>query len=99
MRYIELMEQARALAPEQINVQLRGLATDPRFAALVAWLEGNRESWVIEVTKQNRAGDHGQLAHAAGSLHAIEILRGQLMQAIEKPKRAKAQQPEGDHWE
>lgn len=96
MRYLELMEQARTLTAEQIAPQLRALATDVRFVALVAWLEGNRESWVIEVTKQNRAGDHGQLAHAAGSLHAIEVLRGQLMQAIEKPKRQRQQQPEED---
>jgi hypothetical protein len=94
MRYIELMEAARKLTPEQVNKQLAELARDPRFAAVVGWLEGNREAWVIEVTKQGRAESHGQIAHAAGSLHAVEILRGQLLQTLEKPKRKAAAGPE-----
>ena len=96
MRYIELMEAARKLSPDQVNKQLAELARDPRFAAVVGWLEGNREAWVIEVTKQSRAESHGQIAHAAGSLHAVEILRGQLLQTIEKPKRKVLQNPEDD---
>lgn len=94
MRYIELMEAARQLTPDQVNTQLRELARDPRFGAVVAWLEGNREAWVIEVTKQRRAENHGQLAHTAGSLHCIEVLRGQLLQVIEKPKKPRPQAPE-----
>ncbi len=82
MSYEELMEAGRRLTPKQVEGQLRELARDDRFAAVLAWLERNHRAWVASVSDQRLAKDHGALAHASGSLHALELLTAQLQTTL-----------------
>jgi len=84
MTYEELSEAGRKLGEKRVYEQIRELARDPRFAAVAAWLDRNEAAWAATVSSQGMARDHGKLAHAAGSLHAVQVLRGQLMTALGK---------------
>ncbi len=66
------------MPPEQLNDTLRALTMDERFAAVLAWLDRNRDAFVAAGSKQNLAGDHGKLAHAQGSVHAMNLLLAQI---------------------
>ncbi len=90
MKFADLKREADRLTAKQVPDNLRVLAQDPRFPALVAWLEGNRREWARCVTSQAIAKDHGKLAHAAGSLYALDVLVGQLQVVIEKPPKEEA---------
>ncbi len=90
MKFSDLKREAERLTPKQVPENLRVLAQDPRFPALVAWLEGNRREWARCVTSQAIAKDHGKLAHAAGSLYALEVLVGQLQTTVDKPAKEDA---------
>lgn len=87
-RYDELAEGARALGEPEIRATLRQLARDPRFAAVVAWLSRYQESWARTVSSQVLAADHGKLAHASGSLHALQLLQGSLRVLLEERKES-----------
>jgi len=84
MTYDELSEAGRKLGERQVYDQIKELARDPRFAAVAAWLDRNEAAWAATAASQAMAKDHGKLAHAAGSLHAVQVLRGQLMTALGK---------------
>lgn len=79
----EMLAAGRALTPEQVQNDLRGLMADPRFAAVMAWLDANREGYVRAVGKQALAGTQGALAHCAGSIHAVNVLVAQLANLIQ----------------
>jgi hypothetical protein len=68
----------RELKPEELDGLLRSLSKDDRFCAVVAWLDRNREAFVNAGSRQEIAGDHGKLAHAQGSVHAMNTLAAQL---------------------
>lgn len=76
--YQDLLENARAMEPGEADAWLRLLLTEPRFVAVVNWIDRNRESFAMAVSDQARAAEHGRLAHAAGSLHAMHVLAAQL---------------------
>lgn len=78
MNFPDLVVAARGLRAEAVNNQLRALMDDPKFPAVLAWLERNERAWSGAVTNQKLAVDHGKLAHAAGSLYALQILQSQL---------------------
>ena len=78
MNYDAHLEALRDLGPvEQTNL-IQSLGNDDRFCAVVGWLERNREAFINEGSRQALASDHGKLAHAQGSVHAINVLRAQL---------------------
>jgi len=87
MTYKEIEEAGRRLSERQVNDQVRELARDPRFAAMAEWLRRNGEAWAQTVGSQGLAESHGKLAHAAGSLHAVEILRAQLCAIVERTQK------------
>ncbi len=95
-RYDELLEAAKAYRPGQVEAQMRVLARDDRFAAVVAWIAGNLDGFAAAASAQRLADSHGQLAHAAGSHHALRVLDGQLRNAIQPARQAvpPADQPE-----
>lgn len=85
-RYDELLETAKTYRPGQAEAQIRVLARDDRFAAVIGWIEANLEAASQAACAQNIADSHGKLAHAAGSAHALRIVAGQLRTAVEPPK-------------
>lgn len=97
-KFANLMEAGRELSPVQVAAQIRALANDPRFAAVLALVERHHRSYTRAVGNQALAADHGKLAHCGGSVHASELLLASLQAAIEaKPKRrGQQQQPEGE---
>jgi hypothetical protein len=78
MTYAEHQAGAVDLSPPEVDNLLRALGRDDRFCAVVAWLERNREGFVNAGSRQDISGDHGRLAHAQGSVHAINTLAAQL---------------------
>jgi hypothetical protein len=92
MNFADLVTTGRGLRPEAVNSQLRALLDDPKFPAVLAWLDRNERSWSSAVTNQKLAADHGKLAHAAGSLYALQILQSQLQNLSDKRGKPDAQE-------
>jgi hypothetical protein len=86
-RWAELDVAARAMPPKEWREQLAALARDERFAAVVAWLQTQEAGWSAAVADQARAAQHGQLAHAAGSLFCVQTLLSGLRGIIEPPQK------------
>lgn len=95
-RYDELKEIAAGYRPGQCEQQIRVLARDERFAAVVGWIAANLEAFGSAASAQKLADSHGRLAHAAGSHHALRVLDGQLRTAIEPPRNSPMPAEEGD---
>jgi len=94
MSYQDLLNKARALKPEEINGNLLSLMGDARFAAVVAWLEANREEFVALGSSQKLSKEHGPLAHCQGSIHALRVLEGQLKHLLDpRPPRRSPEPP------
>ena len=85
MNFADMVEKAHGLKPAAVNAHLYALMDDPKFPAVLAWLERNERAWTQTVTSQKLASDHGKLAHAAGSLYALQILLGQLHNLKSEP--------------
>lgn len=78
----------RKLSEKQIAQSIRILAAEPRFDAVVQLLDRNREAWAAAACDQKIADSHGKIAHAAGSLHAVNLILAQIDQSINaKEKR------------
>ena len=90
----ELQRAADDLDPRLVDEQLRELARDPRFAAVLAWLDRNNAAWQASVSQQRLADSHGKLAHAAGSLYAVSLLKNQLAALLEPKTESALQRPE-----
>lgn len=84
-RWLDLVELSRGMDPVEAQAQIRSLAADQRFAAVVAWLRSKEEAWAATVASQGMAAEHGKLAHAAGSLYCCQALSGSLRQIVEPP--------------
>jgi hypothetical protein len=64
--------------PKRWCEEIRQLAADDRFAAVVALVIQLQDDWDATASSQALAACHGKLAHAAGSKHAMNVLRGRL---------------------
>lgn len=96
-RWDEMANKAKELSERDIRVRVRSLASDERFVALVALVERDIDQFAAAACAQNMASDHGKLAHANGSSHALRVLRGQLAACIEAPlRRTKEEGPPED---
>ena len=78
MTYDEHLDVSRTLNPAELDNLLQSLGRDDRFCGVIAWIERNREAYINEGSRQALASDHGKLAHAQGSVHALNVLRAQL---------------------
>lgn len=85
MTFSEHLDNSRAMTLPQMDNLLRTLGRDERFAAVVGWLERNREAFVKAGSRQDLAADHGKLAHAQGSVHALHVLTAQLANLFTTP--------------
>ncbi len=90
MTYAELQKHAREMTREQVEAELQGLARDTRFAAVVAWLEQNKQSFVNAGCSQKLAQHHGVLAHCQGSVYACDLLQGNLKRILDPRPPAKS---------
>ena len=90
MTYAELQRAGAELTAAELGAQLRLLLRDPRAAALAALLDRNVETWQTAFSGQQIPDSHGKLAHAAGSLHAILLLRAQVATAFAPPRPRKS---------
>ena len=92
MIYNELLAQGRAMPQPMLEANLRGLLRDDRFAAVLGWLDRNREAFVKELSKPAASENAGRLAHAAGAVHCINSLSAQLAR-LDLPATAGGMQP------
>jgi len=86
-RFEELHRQAREMSPKEWTAQLHSLARDPRFAAVLAFVESQYNGWVDTAASQKLSYHHGPLAHAQGSVYAIKSLRGALRVLVNEKER------------
>lgn len=91
MSFAELKADGARLTRAQVTTHMRNMASDPRFAAFVAWLGAYEEDWLAASTSQKLAGDHGKMAHAAGSAYALRLLLRDLQCVVDKPARSSQQ--------
>jgi len=85
MKYSELLEMGRRMSAEERQANLRSLLTDPRCAAVVSLIEDDKTQFVSQGSAQKMAAHPGSLAHCMGSVHALEVLEGQLRQIADVP--------------
>ena len=73
MTFDELCDEGRKLArnPEKLRAELRPLATDPRFAALVGLVENARDAYRGAAEAPGSVQNHAGLAHTQGSAYAL----------------------------
>ena len=86
MTYAEHKTAGDELSPPGVDNILKVLGRDQRFCAVVAWLERNREAFINAGSRQELAGDYGKLAHAQGSVHAMNLLAAQLANLLAPAK-------------
>jgi hypothetical protein len=94
MKFEKLMEVGRGMEEAEIAANLQSLASEPRFAAVVALIHNHREQYVDGGCVQALADSHGKLAHNAGSVYALNVLLGRIRQVCNPPKRRGQQPPE-----
>lgn len=75
----ELLAQGRAMDQAKLEEGMRSLMRDDRFACVVGWLDRNRELFFQKFATPAACENTGRLAHAAGAIHALHVLEGQLM--------------------
>lgn len=95
MTYQEHKISGEGLSSPEVDAALQSLALDERFCAVVAWLERNREAFIAAGSRQEFAGDHGRLAHAQGSVHAVNVLASQLANLMSPGAQGGIPRPEG----
>jgi hypothetical protein len=93
VRFNEHAEAGRKLSAKQVDGQIRQLGRDPRFGAVVAWLQRNEEAWSAATSQQEMAANHGKLAHAGGSLYAVRLLQAQLITLLDRPEKSQDSGP------
>lgn len=96
MTYPDHLTRARTLNAKAALEELRQLGNDRRFAAVVYLLEQHRESWAKAVADQKLAASHGNLAHAAGSLLALQRIESDLTSRLQGKGKAGAGLEHGD---
>jgi len=86
MTFQEHIVAANAMTRPQAEAELESLAAvDPRFRSVLKVLIDDWNSYSVAVVGQNLAGDHGKLAHCAGSMHALTVVMEQLRRAVTPP--------------
>ncbi len=85
MRWADLDRAARDLLERpqaEVVEQVRQLARDNRFPALLALLLKLEQEWSTVASSQGLAACHGKLAHANGSLYAMQLYLGRLRSIV-----------------
>lgn len=96
MKFATLEEKGRAMSDQEIAANVRSLANDPRFAAVVGIVMRHKEQFVDGGAVQALANSHGALAHNAGSVYALNGLLGVIKQISDRPKRRGEKAPESE---
>lgn len=94
MTYPQLEDLARNMTPEQVQDNLISLAADTRFAAVLAWLQQEREGYIAHGCRQDLSPHHGPLAHCQGSVFALRALETDLRKKLLPKPPAKSLGPE-----
>lgn len=93
MTYKKLLAAARGMGDAEVAGCLKGLAADPRFAAVLALVDQIKEQTADAACDHHYAEKHGTLEHAAGVRFGLRILEGKIKGMIEPPKRSGQQRP------
>jgi hypothetical protein len=105
MRFEELQDSARKLLrvdalletrrqrPTAVADNLRSLALDARFAAVIALLMRDREMYVKHGSSTTLAPHHGPLAHCQGGVSACDRLLGAIEEMMRPAPKGGAKRP------
>lgn len=94
MKYDELLTAGRGMSAKMVEDSIRGLARDPRFAAVVALLENAKQEISDASCDVKFAAEHGLLAHGSGGRFAIWMVQGKLKKALEPARKNGEQKPQ-----
>ena len=92
MKYQTLLAMGRAMDAKQIADSLKGLAKDPRFAAVLAVIDKIKEETADASCDPKYANGHGTLEHAAGVRNGLQLLEARFKNVTDAPKRTGQQQ-------
>lgn len=85
MTYDDLLELGRKMAPEVREENLRALARDSRFAALLFHVEQQKDEFVRAFANPEIANFPGCLQHSAGSIHTHLVIQEYLRGLCDAP--------------
>lgn len=85
MTYEELIQEARSRDDETLANDLRALAHDPRFGALLVLLERESRDYARGGSAQANAAYPGALAHAFGSIFGLDQFSDKLRGILDSP--------------
>lgn len=92
-RYDELEVLGRELTEDEIHEQLRMLARDDRFAAVIEWLVRSERGWKVEVANAASTEAPANLAAHAGGMGACMRLEAQLRGIVDRMRNASPPSP------
>lgn len=92
-RFEDLETAGRELTDAEVQDQLRMLARDERFAAVVAWLARSEAAWRLDVAGHANGEKQGHLAASAGGMGACLRLQAQLRSIVDKARSAPSASP------
>lgn len=87
------MLENRRQRPTVVADNLRSLAQDARFAAVIALLMRDRDSYVTHGSSTTMAAHHGPLAHCQGSVSACDRLLGAIEEMMRPAPKGGARKP------
>lgn len=70
------------MTAQELEDELRSFAQDPRFCAVVGWLDATQRRFSEEGCRQALAKEHGVLAHCQGSVYGLGLALAQLRAAM-----------------
>jgi len=89
MNFKDLQMAADQLPGEHVARDIWALASDPRFPAVVALLDDVRKTRLAQGCGAAESNNHGVLAHAMGSVDAVDEIKARIQTLIEPPAEEK----------
>ena len=74
--------KAALMPQDELELHLRSLATDPRFAAVLRFIQKHRGEFVEAGCDQRLAADGNKQSHAWGSVFALRTLEEELRRIV-----------------
>lgn len=95
MTFEDHLAKAALMPQDELELHLRSLVTDPRFAAFLRLVQKQRSDFVEAGCDQRLAADGNKQSHAWGSVFALRTLEDELRRIVtsQPPERRRKREP------